>query len=119
MPPVDCCLKPAAGVLTADCRGLEGHDDLLMLSAAPGERLAGGLGVVYESPSELGVRCTPVIRRIYLPQVSASLGDWGAAAAAYRSAADAWGADAQQRARALLGCGVALDRLVGCLDCVR
>jgi hypothetical protein len=48
-------------------------------------------------------------------QVNASLGDWQDAAAAYQAAADAWGDMSQQqqrRARALLGCGVALDRAV-------
>jgi type IV secretory pathway TrbF-like protein len=48
-------------------------------------------------------------------QVNASLGDWRDAAAAYQAAADAWGDTSQQQqqqARALLGCGVALDRAV-------
>ena len=51
-------------------------------------------------------------------QVNASLGDWRDAAAAYQAAADVWGdtpqqqQQQQQQARALLGCGVALDRAV-------
>ncbi len=43
----------------------------------------------------------------------ASLGDWPGAAEAYGAAADAWTAEPRQRARALLGRGVALDRQVG------
>ena len=50
--------------------------------------------------------------------MNASLGNWQDAAAAYQAAADAWGdttqqqQQQQQQARALLGCGVALDRAV-------
>ena len=45
-------------------------------------------------------------------QVHASLGDWAEAAQAYGASAEAWAAVPQQAARAWLGRGVALDRLV-------